>query len=243
MENSRERFGKKKMNWLLIVVIAVLIINSLFGMKAGLIKTVFSLFSMIAAIALTVWLSPYVNDYMRGNDQIYSSISTKIEKVLPHIDNKQSQSQQVATIEKLSLPQSIKDSMIENNNSDVYKKLSVNGFKDYITAFLARLVINALAFVITFIVILILLWLICITLDIIGKLPVLKQVNKLAGLLFGLAHGLVIIWIFFVILTVLQSTDIGRQAMGMITDNKFLSLIYDNNILMGFITNSTRLIL
>ena len=47
------------MNWLLIVVIGIIIMNALIGRKVGLIKIVFSLFSFIIALLLTTWISPY----------------------------------------------------------------------------------------------------------------------------------------------------------------------------------------
>lgn len=230
------------MNWLLIVVLAILFVNALIGMKVGLIKTVFSLCSMIIAVILTLWLSPYVNDYMRGNEKIYKGINSKVEKVLPHIKDKADQSERISTIEGLKLPQSLKDSLIENNNTEVYKKLAVKSFKGYISNYLTGIVINALAFSVTFIIILILLWVISIALDIISKLPLLHQVNKMTGLVAGLIHGLVIVWIFCIILTVFGSSQLGQKAMEMIGEDQILSFIYNNNILLDFITSATKIL-
>ena len=123
------------MNWLLVIVLAILVINTLIGMKVGFIKTVFSLCSMVVAVILTIWLNPYVNDFMRGNEKIYDSISTKVEKVVP-IKESTVASEQDSLIQGLSLPQSIKDALVKNNNVDVYKALSINSFKDYVTNYL-----------------------------------------------------------------------------------------------------------
>jgi uncharacterized membrane protein required for colicin V production len=230
------------MNWLLLIVLGILIVNSFIGMKTGLIKTVFSLFSMMIAVALTVWLSPYVNNYMRGNETLCNSINTKVEKILPQMKDKSTQSEQVSTIEGLKLPQSIKDSLIENNNSDIYKQLSVRGFKAYVRSYLTGIIINALAFSVTFVVSLALIWVISMALGILSMLPILHQVNKLSGLAAGLVQGLVVVWIVFIILTVLQSTQLGQKAMEMIGKDQILSLIYDNNILLGFVTNAAKML-
>ncbi|MDD3173860.1 MAG: CvpA family protein [Herbinix sp.] len=231
------------MNWLLIVVLAILVVNSLIGMKVGMIKTIFSLFSMVIALGLTIWISPHVNDFMRGNDKLCNYISTKVEKVLPLIEEKADKNDQVSLIEGLSLPQSLKNSLIENNNAEVYKELSVNGFNGYISSYLMGIIINALAFSVTFITILILLWVISIALDIISMLPLLKQINKTAGLLAGLVHGLVVVWLFFIVLTVFQSSELGQKAMAMISEDQILSLIYNNNFLLGFITSAAKMFL
>lgn len=230
------------MNWMLIIVAAILIINALIGWKTGFIKMIFSLCFMILAVVLTLWISPYVNNFMRGNDKIYGSVTEKVEKVLPKVSDKTDKNEQISTIEGLTLPKSIKDALIENNNTEVYKKLAVNSFQEYLSNYLTGIVINALAFVITFAIILISLWVLCFVLDLISKLPLLNQVNHLAGLLAGLVHGLVIVWIFFLVLTVFQSSELGQKAMQMIGDNEILSLIYNNNILIDFVTSATKIL-
>lgn len=40
-------------------------------------------------------------------------------------------------IEKLNLPQSMKDALIENNNSEVYQLLGVDHFIEYVSTYLA----------------------------------------------------------------------------------------------------------
>lgn len=233
------------MNWLLVAVLAILLINSLIGMRVGFIKTIFSLCSMVVALILTVWISPYVNNYMRGNEKLYDFVNAKVEKVLPLMEDKVDDDEkgQYALIDGLSLPQSLKDALIKNNNAKVYKELAVNGFKGYVSSYLTGIVLNALAFSVTFIVLLILLWIICMALNIISKLPFLNQINKTAGLLAGLLHGLVVVWIFFIVLTVFESSGLGQKAMTMIGENDILSLIYNNNFLIGFVTSAAKMLL
>lgn len=231
------------MNWLLLAVLAILLVNALIGMKAGFIKTAFSLLSMIVAVILTVWLSPVVNNVMKGNEKFYNTISSKVEAMLPFAEEEADANEQISLIEGLHLPQSIKDSLIENNNTEVYKELAIGSFKDYVSSYLTGVIINALSFIATFVVILILLWVICIALDIVSKLPLLNQVNKTAGLVAGLVHGLVVVWIFFILLTVFGSTGFGQKAMEMIGESEILSIIYNNNFLLRFITSVAKMLL
>lgn len=232
------------MNWLLIIVVAILAINMLIGMKAGFIKTIFSLCSIVVAIILTLWISPVVSNYMKGNDKIHSAISAKVEKMLPFSEEKAESGKEESLIKELPLPKSIQNSLIENNNDDVYGNfdIEIGNFKGYVNSYLTGMVINALSFMLTFIVILILLWIICIALDIVSKLPLLNQLNKTAGLAAGLVHGLVVIWLFFILVTVFQSSELGQKAMEMIGDSQVLSLIYNNNFLLQFITSIKKVI-
>lgn len=230
------------MSWLLIVVLVILAGNALIGMKVGFIKTVFSLCSLVVALALTVWISPVINNYLNSNEKIYEGISKGVEKMLPFAEEVAQKDQEESLIDGLSLPQSIKDTLIENNNSEVYKELAIDNFKDYVSKYLTGIIINAMSFIGTFIVILVILWAISFTLNIISKLPVLNQINKTAGLAAGVVHGLVVTWLFFILMTVFSSTVFGQEMMQMVGESQVLSIIYNNNLLLGFITSATKLL-
>ncbi len=232
------------MNWLLVVVAIILTGSALVGRRVGFIKTVFSLFSLIVAIFVTIWIHPFVSDFMRNNEKLNEYIAQKVEKVLlVEADDKEpTLNEEVSYIEKLPLPQSIRDTLIQNNNKEVYKTLATDTFKDYLSSYLTRIIINGLSFVGTFFAILVILWAACFALNIISKLPILNQVNKSAGLLAGLVHGLAIVWVFFIVITVFGGTDIGRDALRMIEENQVLSFIYDNNLLLGFVTGAVKIL-
>ncbi|NLL72334.1 MAG: CvpA family protein [Clostridiales bacterium] len=217
------------MNWLLLIVLAIIIINALIGRKVGLIKIVFSLFSFIIALFLTTWISPSVNEMLINNESFYQKTNQKVEEVL--FSKVEEDIAEAGDIEKLiaslPLPQTIKDSLQAN------KEKQETNIKSYITSQVTAIVINALAFVFTFIVIFIALWVISIALNIISKLPILNQINKIAGLFVGGLQGLVIVWILFVILTVISGSEIGQSAILQINNSKILTYIYDRNILLN----------
>ena len=55
------------MNVITIVVSAFLILMMLIGKKRGLVKTLFSMFSMFIALILTMVLYPMINDLLANN--------------------------------------------------------------------------------------------------------------------------------------------------------------------------------
>ena len=60
---------------------------------------------------------------------------------------------------------------------------------------------------------------------VIEKIPVLKDVNKLMGLLLGVAEGLIVVWLFFALVTACSRFDWAASALADIGGNGFLSLI------------------
>lgn len=143
---------------------------------------------------------------------------------------------QVAAIEKADLPGLFKDMLTTNNNSDVYKELGVETFAQYVGHFLAKLIINIIAFLCTFILVTIIIRAIVFALDIVSELPVLGAVNRLAGGAIGVLGALIIIWTLFVIITLLYTTAIGKQMFDMIESNSLLKMLYDYNPIMKLAT-------
>ena len=218
------------MNIALIIVLLILIVNALYGRKAGLIKTVFSLFSMIAAILLTSFISPQVSKVLQENEAVMEYMSGKVEAVLPLEELGNKITDQISFVDSLPIPEAMKTSIIENNNSDAYAEMAVDNFTTYITHAIANIVLNAIAFIVTFIVIIIIL-------NIISKLPILNQINKTAGMLVGGVQGLIIIWVLGILVTVFSGSAFGQEVFGMINESAFLSFLYNNNLILRVITN------
>ena len=101
--------------------------------------------------------------------------------------------------------------------------------------------INALAFVLTFIAVFVGLWVISIALNIISKLPILNQINKMAGFLVGGLQGVIIVWILFIVITVFSGSELGRTAFQQIESSEILSFIYDKNFLLNIVLNAVKM--
>lgn len=227
------------MNALVLIVVGILILNAYLGMRAGFIKTVFSIFSMVIALVFTLILSPYLSKSLQQNEKLVTYLSEKSAEVLKldEIDEKINQTVEDSVINKLPLPESLKNTLQKNNNSDTYDVLGVKDFKGYVSHAVASIVINAISFVIMFVVLIILLRILSTVLNIISKLPILHQINKLAGLLSGGIHGLIIVWLLFILLTIFSGTKLGRECFTMMNESVFLSALYDNNLIMKFVMN------
>lgn len=73
---------------------------------------------------------------------------------------------------------------------------------------------NALSFIIIFIVVKFILWILGIALDVVAKLPVISTLNKLSGLLIGLAQSFLIILLLVNFATVLPSEAVATHLAG-----------------------------
>lgn len=144
---------------------------------------------------------------------------------------------QIKAIEMAELPEVFKSLLSDNNNDVIYEKLGVKTFAEYVGEFLSKLIIHIVAFLCTFLLVTIVLRAIIFALDIVSELPVLGFFNRLAGGVVGAAGGLIIIWLFFVVITLLYVTAFEREIYQVIQENAILNMLYENNPLMKLATN------
>lgn len=226
------------MNWILIVVIAIVTVLGAVGYRKGLIKMVFSLISTIAALVIAALFSPVVAGVMKSNEEIVAFIDEKVGVLVDFTSEEATEkveSEQESLIARLPLPETIKESLLENNTVDTYLDLQVENFEGYVRRQIANVIMNAIAFVITLVIATIVLWFLCNALNLLAKLPLLRQINQVTGLAAGLAEGVLLVWILFVVLTMFAGSEFGRDAMEMIAENPILDYLYKNNLVSKFI--------
>lgn len=226
------------MNWILYVVIGIIVMLGLIGYRKGLVKMVFSLTSTIIAILLAAFLSPVVAQIIKSNDKTVDFLDEKVSILVDFSaeDSKETKaSKQEDLIESLPLPESIKQSLAEDNTEEEYEAMQVEDFEGYVCRRITNVIINAISFIIVLIIAIVALWFVCSTLNILAKLPLLRQLNTTAGLGVGLAEGVLLVWILFAVLTMFVGTKFGREAMELIGENRFLDFLYKNNLVSKFI--------
>ena len=140
---------------------------------------------------------------------------------------------QQEAINAADLPDIFKDLLAVNNNSEIYEELGVNTFAQYVGSFLAKVIINIISYLGTFLIATIILRAIIFALDIVAELPVFGLINRLAGGVIGFVGAAIIVWILFVVVTLLYTTVIGKDIYQAIQGNGILKFLYDNNPIMS----------
>lgn len=227
-------------NWLSVLVACYLIGMMLYGHYRGFLRLAVSMAALLIALIGVRVMMPQVTAFLKENTGIHQWMEDTMlqavgldewgmdgQAVLP--------AEQRTLIEGISLPQSIKDALIENNNEEIYQLLGVDKFIDYIGSFLADRIINTLAFIILFIAVYVIIRVLAHLLDIVARLPVLSGMNQIAGAVLGLAMALFYFWIFCLVLNLFVSTDWGQYLIDSIESTPWLSFLYRNNILSGIL--------
>ena len=129
--------------------------------------------------------------------------------------------------------------MLQNSISasdvELLDTLQMLGLGDAVSGYLAEQILQTFAFLITLLLAGVLVRGIAFSLGIAAKLPVIHGINKLVGLIFGFAEGLLVVWIFFFVVTVFAPTGWGGEMLSMISDSHILTWLYRENILFDLL--------
>lgn len=235
-------------NWLEIVIGVFLLGMVLYGHWRGLIRLAISMLALVITLVVVKFAMPYASGFIRQNTSVYEWLADRVESAFQIKTLEEELSDDPASklilenpsvqrqlIENMDLPEEVKELLIENNNSEVYGLLGVNAFAEYVGNYLAGLLLNTLGFVLLFLAVYIALRLLAGALNLVAELPILSGINHLAGALLGGIHGLIFVWIFFLLSALFSKTEWSALVMDQIRQSPWLSLLYRYNLIARLI--------
>ena len=230
-------------NPLTIIVLAILILSTLIGMKKGLIRTILSLFSIVISLVLAWIIYPHVSgvlgEFRDLHQAIYEPVSEFFSEQIPELIDGVLEStgteEQTSLINRLPLPQPIKDTLTLNNTAAAYEALGAKNFVEYLSVTVTKLIIQAISLLLTLILSIIGLHLLMMVTDLVAKLPVINSLNRLGGALAGLATGYLIMQILFLAITTFSGTDWGLKLMQQINESPILTFLYNSSAMIKMV--------
>ncbi len=221
------------MDWLLLAVIAVMVGFTIAGWHRGLIKTVYAVGSFIVSIILMLIISPYVKDIIMDNTNVYDQI---YDNVYEKLEDARGDAEALDILGKIySVPEDVMDIL---NNEVIAEGIDSNvdqivvNARTQMATHITEEIVRMIAYVLTFIIVYTIIAIVGIVMDVFSKLPVIKGLNRIAGALLGLAEGVGIVWVAFLVIVLFGTSDIGRQCLEQIHNNQILTILYDTDILM-----------
>lgn len=176
-------------------------------------------------------------------DQYFSEYKDQITEAVGSSLDSLTRIEQVRMIRSLPIPSFLQETMENYNNKEGYKKLGVTDFSGYISGFISNLLINILAFIVTSLVVWLIIRGVLSALDLFARFPILRQLNRLGGLVVGGIEGVFVCWLLFLIFSALSGTSFGAEVMRQIESSTLLRSLYDMNALLKIVQNSLRGIL
>lgn len=230
------------MNWGDFAVIGIIGVFAVVGLFKGLIMSVYRLVSYVLCLFLSVRLSPVLARLLQ-NSPVYEVIKRAI------VNNLEAWSRNALTapqaveagakgaeqvVGAMPMPDILRSNVLRNLPAPS-EILDINSVLDAVGNELAGMIISVLSLVAVFFVLRLVFALIGRLLNGIARLPVLRQVNKIGGLVFGAAQGILAVYILFAVLMLFHSNPGFAPLFGGIESSKIASVFYTNNIIINFL--------
>jgi len=234
------------MNWVLILVIAILAGYTLTGYAKGFLKIVYSLISWVVILVFVSIATPYIHDYLKNNTDIYNkvvayceeSIREKAEQEIEESHGDMSALTEnelfAAIVEKL--PEDLLQNIKEQTNELTGDLMENYGLYDKTAVAMADLFLKGISTLVAMVAGAVLSAFISVILGFIAKLPLIGFANRVLGLAAGAANGLLIVWLAFYLVAVLCTTQLGSEVITYINASKFLTYIYENNPVLSILS-------
>lgn len=218
----------------------------LFGFYRGFIQSVLNLGGGVLSVAGSFWLYPKLADVVSANTDITRMISsyTDSQSLLGDLDL----SSQIVSglganniaqvVEKANLPEPIGTLLSHNLSQQVFSPLGnlATNVGDYVNQTILSVSINVLCFLLCFALCFIIITILLNLLRAVFRFPVLKHLDWLAGGAFGLLIGILLCYVAFAALPLLESV-IPMTEFRALADQSTLAATFKNSNLIIAIMN------
>ena len=235
---------------LALLIFAICIVD---GAVRGFAQSSFHLISWILITVLVSALNPYVSGFIQENTGLQENLTTRLEKTieekveekLEEADEDEDKEEKENTIGTdisstlkmmgVELPKSVVETLDRSPAETAEEVLEESGVYRTAAESVAGFIVKGVVFFVTLLLAAFVLKQIELALKILTKLPVLHFIDRALGALAGAAKGLLFVWLFFYLITLVCTTSFGVAAVKQIYENPYLVWIYENNVILSLI--------
>lgn len=193
-----------------LIIIAIVILSTFLAYKKGLVKLAIGLCAFVISIVITVVLYQPISNFIIHVTSIDEMIEDAIyEKTNDVIQEHTEQSNQ--------LVETAKNEMLP----DASRQLAIN-------------IVRGGVMIVLFLASKIVLRFITVLADAIAKLPIIDQLNKTSGMIYGIIRGILIIYVGLLILAIPAQINPNHKINTTIQQSLLTKVMYENNILTIF---------
>lgn len=218
------------MNTLTLIVIAIIAVFGFIGHAKGFLKMMLSILSLALTLYVATLISPYISAWLQQTnlyDSVYEGTYTYVNDALRQSTVGDIQS----AMDQLQLPENIQNYVLAGENIIMDRV----GIAQIIAERLTAMVFDVLVFLVTFAGAMIIIKLLFAAVNLMSHLPIIHGVNKIAGLILGILEGLVVVWVFFIIISLTNGSEFAYNMYAQINESAFLTFLYNKNVIMSLL--------
>lgn len=234
------------MNIIDIAILAILAISIAYGLYKGFVHALLSLGCGLLAFVLAFTFSPKLAEELSNNPGLSSTLATYTDS-FTRVEDSAVKNYAVyqlneANIDQLladhvHLPAVIEDALKDNLLSNALQGKGLNTVNDYVSNTIVSIAISILCFIVCYIAAHLVLSLLVNIISHVFKLPLLKQLDWLAGGVLGLLRGAVLLYVLFLALPLI-ATIVPIDAVQNLVSESTLAPIFQSDGLFARVIGS-----
>lgn len=233
------------MNIVDYIIIGVIGLSLLIGFYRGFVSSVMNAGGCLAAFGLSFVLYPKMAALIQGNQELvrtllhYTDASSRLGDLEMAITNVATLTKEKIAdiIEKVSLPPPLNTLLQVNLENQAYAaSAGIDTVADYVSQTILTACINILCFVVCFVLVYLALSILVNALKAVFQFPVLKQLDWLAGGVFGFLRGVVICYALFAVVP-LVLTVVPVDFISQMLEESTFAPVFNNGSLILAIMN------
>ena len=209
-----------------IGIILFIALCTFIGYKRGLIKLAIRVFALLLALILTMILYKPIAGVIMQKSQIDENISNIIYSKIQDTDLEHLTDEQKRENKLLFLSENYVGKALDEKIDDITKYVADN---------LAISIVEMITFIVLLTVLRIAMMVLYLLSDFIGSIPLIKQFNEAGGTCVGLIEGIVIVYIVFAIMFILNPFVADGNIEKGINSSVLGRTVYENNIIVNTI--------
>lgn len=206
-----------------IILIALILFSAYRGYKKGLISILISLLALILSIFLGFTLKDSFANYLYENTKIGTTIEQNVDNIITQNINGRAESSTI--FEEILSKQEIQNSY------------EMGQLPKVVTMFALK--------IISFISILVVVYIICLILQIVlnlfFKLPVISSINKFGGAIINSLQMLLKVWIILAIICFIMPIQKTNNLSNLINNSVITKGLYENNFFVSVIESNIKI--
>ncbi len=258
------------MNLLTILAILIVVCGVAWGYFRGLAKLLYKLLAFVLALVLAHFLMPVVANLIIGHTQIDEKVETAVEtkirmtveqrvraqmadqlKDLPTdqvealiqeaLNMDPDRNAQIEVLQSLQIPEFAKTALIENNYKEAKEEMGVDNFYAYVSTYVSRAVVNAIAYVVTWAAVLLVLWILFFVITLAVKLPIIHSIDKFGGMVVGFVNAVIIVWLILAVAQISTGNGFADFMNSQVEESVILKVLNSYNPFVGLASRLTQI--
>lgn len=197
-----------KENAVLLCTAAFIIIMAYIGRERGFMDRVLSFGSVVVTLVVEIEIFPRIMELLRDNEAVRQFFLDTVKSFM-HIED-------------------------GSAGSPLYDLLGLDVLAENAAELMETLAVKVICFAVLFVLLRLLIRFLALIAKGLKRIRLIDGIDRLLGMLLGLAEGVVLVWIFMLIISALPDVPFCRTVLNQISRSNLLLALYNSNLLFTF---------